>query len=201
MKRIFKKFIREETGSVNVLILTLLFLVLSIMIMVRSVDFFTQVIETNRVKRDLALATHAAAMDVDKVKLADGILALVPSQAIDSFFTYLQKNMRLNAYNIPQSDSYIEEAPIIHKILYVDYEARTIQALYGSTSNCSLSGKTISCTVVANAGTEKEATRTVNELLVGPSVVSVIEVSHNRFSMLDPEPIVVADTQQVLYGY
>lgn len=201
MKAIFKRMIRDDTGNASLLIIVLLFLAFSVVIMVRSVDFFTQVIESNRIKRDLALATHAAALDVDKVKLADGILALLPAKAKASFYTYLQKNMRLDSANNPTPESYLSGKPIIHKLLYVDYETNTIQALLGNTADCSLSGKTISCTVVANAGTAKQATRKIQELLVGPSVVSVIEVPHKNFSMLESEPIVVADTQQVLFGY
>jgi len=193
--------LKDERGSAGILVIVLLFLSFSIIVMVTSVDFFQQVIETNRVKRDLALATHAAAMDVDKVKLAEGILALEPLKSNASFYNFLQKNMRLDRSNQPLPESYLLKGPVIHKLLYVDYEEGTIQPLLGDASNCSLSDKEITCSVVANAGTAKVTTRTIAEPLAGPSVVSVIEVEHNRFSIFAPEPIVVADTQQVLFTY
>jgi hypothetical protein len=196
----------EEDGGMSIMLLSLIILGFCISVLAIALDFGQQLSTMHRLKQHVNLALHAASLSYDKLQLAEGIIALdlvTPGQrAQDQFVANLQNNVHLNSGLKALSNSYLEvgSKAEIHALLYADVNSGSLVNVIGTgTTMCALHAERITCNGKWHAGSSKEIARTVDELLVGPSLVAIIEVEHQGLGVLDNEPLIVIGVQEVRY--
>ncbi|WP_182101722.1 hypothetical protein [Niallia taxi] len=201
MKHMNNKLIGNQRGGVSIMVLSLLALVFCVTVMVVSVDFALQSADIARLKNHVSLGLHAGSLEIDAQKLSEGNYEIKPSSK-DKFYEYLRKNARLDNSNSATDESYLPTGSQvkIHELSYVDYEQGIIRPLENGRTNCALvDGKRVSCKITLHAGTDQETTREVNEVVIGPSLVAIIETQHHAIGNLNDEAIVIAGKQQVRF--
>lgn len=163
----------------------------------------------NKIKNDLNRAVHAASLSIDKQQLAKGFIKLdtiTPGRrAQDMFYRYLRLNMDLDNSNKALPSSILSEGQevTIHELIYVDLEEGSITNLESTPSSCtyiySPPISRVSCSITLNEGTSTQITRTVDQTLIGPSVVAIISAQHEGVGMLNDEPYLIPAVQEVIF--
>ncbi|MFC5449105.1 hypothetical protein ACFPOG_12605 [Paenibacillus aestuarii] len=198
-----KEFLQNENGSASIMVISLIALILCISLMVVAVDYPMMVTKVKRIKHQLNSAVHAASLSINEQRLADGFLELDTTtagiNAKDMFFKYLRLSMRLDTTNKALSESYLPTGDdvIVHELVYVDTSNGLVKNLKGGSTTCSYIAGKVTCNLVLNSSTPKPITRKVDEIVVGPSVVAVIQAYHKGIGLLGSEPLVISAVQEV----
>jgi hypothetical protein len=197
----------NQRGGVSVMVISLIGLMSCILIMVVCLDYIFLYNKTNKLKNDLNAAVHAASLSIDETQLSLGFFKLDTTtpgrRAQDMFYKYLQANMLLDANNnsLPGSRIKANTKVNIDELVYVDFETRTITNMNTKPTSCSIviSTATVSCNITLNAGTSTEITRTVNQTVIGPSVVAIVDTYHEGIGSLSNEPLLLPAVQEVYF--
>ena len=112
--------------------------------------------------------------------------------------------MNLDANNIALPGSKLKPGTVVSvdELLYVDYEAGTITNLNNKPTTCSYSNvnNTVSCSITLNPSTPTQITRTVNETVIGPSLVAIIDTVHEGIGSITNEPLLIPAVQEVYFA-
>lgn len=198
----------NERGGIAVMVFTLIAMIFSILVMVVCLDYIMLYNTQNKIKNDLNAAVHAGSLSIDETQLSQGYFKLditTPGlRAQDMFYKYLQANLKLDTNNkaLPGSRIAPNTTVNIDELLYVDYEAGTITNLNTKPTSCSYSNltKTVTCSIILNAGTGIQITRTIQETLIGPSIVAIIDTYHEGIGGLTNEPLLIPAVQELYYA-
>ncbi|WP_336788338.1 hypothetical protein [Paenibacillus sp. MMO-177] len=201
------KFLGNERGGIAIMLMSLILLICCILFLVIVLDYLNLSKTQNKLKNDLNRAVHAASLSIDEIQLSKGYFKLDTStpglSAQDMFYHYLQANMGLNATNKAIEGSILQEgsAVVINELVYADWESNTIVNLNVNPTSCTISTTYhVSCSVTLNAGTDKEIQRTIDQTIVGPSVVAIISTSHKGIGrLIDDEPLLIPAVQEVYF--
>ncbi|MFD2613777.1 hypothetical protein [Paenibacillus gansuensis] len=187
--------------------LSLIGLGFCVLMLITGLDYAKQISTMARIKQHLNVALHAGSLSVDEVRLSQGKLRLdvtTPGFRVqDQFYKYLRENMILDNSNRAGPGSYLSVGSKVevHSLLYADPETGLLSILHGSGSNCTVSAGKLKCDMVLHAGSGDETFRPLDELLVGPSLISLVEVEHQGLGWLGEEPIVIAGVQEVRFHW
>lgn len=181
-----KTILRNERGGAHILIFALLAMIAMVTIVVTAFNVTVQYAKKDKTKIALDAATHAAALDIDEVQASYGNIVWDPVKGTESFYTYLRKNLRLDASNQPMLGSYVKEPPIIHFL--------------GQVTNPTYPFEYVK-SVTVYAGTSKETTRTIHTTIYGPSVVAIMEVRQYMYGESDEEPIILSSVSSIRRRY
>ncbi|ANE47034.1 hypothetical protein SY83_13000 [Paenibacillus swuensis] len=199
------KLWKDEQGGVSIMVLSLIVLGMCMLAFMVGVDYVKQISTASRVKQHLNMALHGASLSVDKTKLAEGIISLDTVTASfrvqDQFAAIVRKNMGIDDRWKVLTSSYLEEESdfVVHELIYADPGSLVFDNLIPDASACSMFGSRMQCTVKLYEGTVKETTREIDEMLVGPSLLAVVEVEHEGVGWLNDEPVVIASVQEVRF--
>ncbi|MBO7745820.1 hypothetical protein I8J29_16550 [Paenibacillus sp. MWE-103] len=201
------KILGNERGGVSIMIFSILALLFSVIVMVYCLDYILLYSTQNKLKNDLNAAVHAGSLSIDEVELAEGNFKLdtiTPGiSAQDMFYKYLRLNMGLDLNNIAVAGSKLKPGTPVHvdELVYIDYEAGTLFNLGKNPTTCSYSliASRITCAVTLNNGSSTKITRTIDETIVGPSIVAVVDTIHESIGSLSNEPLLLPAVQEVYF--
>lgn len=187
------------------MIMSLIAMSFCIMLYVISIDYVIKYNKTNKLKNDLNTAVHAASLSIDDIMLARGNFRLdtaTPGKsAQDMFYKYLRMNMKLDNTNKAMEGSRVDIGSQINvnELLYVNYEEGTILNLNSRPSGCTYSRltKVVACTVTLNNGAKDQISRTINQVIAGPSIVAIVSSKHDGIGLASNEPILLPAVQEV----
>jgi hypothetical protein len=197
----------NERGGVSVMVLSLIGMMFCILVMVVALDYIFLYNKSNKLKNDLNAAVHAASLSIDETQLSQGYFKLDMNtpvrRAKDMFIYYLRANMKLDMNNdsLPGSRITANKKVNIDELVYVDYEAMRIENMNNKPSTCRIVSATanVTCEVTLNAGTATEITRTVNQTIIGPSVIAIVDTYHDGIGFLSNEPLLLTAVQEVYF--
>jgi hypothetical protein len=179
LRRRNRLLFHEQRGGVHILLFSLLSILSMVWMWVVLVNWTLQTVVTDKTKPLIDIATHAAALDIDPVQAAKGLLVWNITAGTNSFYKYLQLNMRLDSVNNPVVGSYLSQAPIIHDLEFV--------------TNLSYP-YVIHRSITANPSTSLQVIRNVDVTVYGPSIVAIVQMRQNLIGFGRQEPIVLSPT-------
>ncbi|MGU3473164.1 hypothetical protein ACLBWT_18700 [Paenibacillus sp. D51F] len=195
----------NQEGGISIMLISLFAMIFCVAILVVCMDYVSLYNKTNKLKNDLNAAVHAATLSYDKDQLTAGFFKLDTTtlgyRAQDMFYKYLQLNMNLDSQNRALPGSRLPNQAIVNvdELLYVDSVANVVTSLTDKQSNCSYDSNThmVNCTVLLNGGSDKEISRTINQKIIGPSIVAIINTYHKGLGVLSDEPLLIPAVQEV----
>ncbi|QHW35430.1 hypothetical protein GZH47_31520 (plasmid) [Paenibacillus rhizovicinus] len=198
----------NERGGVDVMIFSIISLLFCILVMVFCLDYIIFYNTQNKLKNDLNAAVHAGSLSIDETQLAQGYFKLdtfTPGErAQDMFYKYLRLNMNLDNSNKALAGGRIREGTAVNvdELVYVDYEAGTITNLNSRPTTCSYIKTTsrVTCSVTLNAASPTEITRTVDQTVIGPSLVAIIDTVHKGIGSVSDETLLIPAVQEVYFS-
>ncbi|MFC5402420.1 hypothetical protein [Cohnella soli] len=202
------KIVGNQRGGVGVMIIYIISMLLSVLVMARCLDYIQMYKTQNRLKNKLNVAVHAGSLSIDEVQLSQGNFKLdisTPGTRVqDMFYKYLRMNMRLDNSNVALPGSPLKEGSVVNidELLYVDYEAGTITNLNTKPTSCTYSSAAsrVTCSVTLNPSSPLQVTRTVNETIVGPSLVAIVDSVHEGIGSIMNEPLLIPAVQEVYFN-
>lgn len=201
------KILGNERGGVSVLIMSLIAMFFCILVLVVCLDYIMLYNKTNKLKNDLNAAVHAASLSIDENMLSQGFFRLDTTtpgrRAQDMFYKYLQLNMQLDSTNKAVAGSRLAPGTQVNidELIYVNYEAGTILNLNTRPTGCSYSAATatVTCTITLNSGSPTQISRTVNQVVFGPSIVAIVDTTHEGIGSITNEPLLLPAVQEVYF--
>ncbi|OME78654.1 hypothetical protein BK120_23225 [Paenibacillus sp. FSL A5-0031] len=201
------KILGNERGGIAVMVMSLIAMVFCITVFVVVLDYIMLYKDQNKIKNDLNRAVHAASLSIDELQLSKGFLRLDTTtpgtRAQDMFYRYLRSNMGLDDTNkaIESSVIPLNTTVNINELLYVDWESRVLVNMNSSPTSCTLDSSIykVSCEVTLNGGTATQITRTINQTVIGPSVVAIISTFHEGVGSMNNEPLLIPAVQEVIF--
>ncbi len=186
------KLMNNQRGGAPVMVFALISIFTCVIALLTTVQFALYTAKLERVKYHISLATHAASLDVDMELLRRGQLKLDIDAARESFDHFLITNMKLIKVNTktyePLPASYINSPLVMLELLFIDDPHNHPDVTDGFFE------KELE---ILNENLEVIARRHIHEVILGPSVVSVVEVKHETFSLFGRAPIVVANVEKI----
>jgi hypothetical protein len=147
-------------------------------------NWMLQTVVTDKTKPLIDHATHAAALDIDPVQAAKGLLVWNRTAGTNSFYKYLQLNMKLDSVNNPVVGSYLSQVPVIHVLEFVTNSSYPF---------------VIHRSITANPSTSLQVTRNVDVTIYGPSVLAIVQIRQNLIGLGRQEPIVLSSVASVRF--
>lgn len=201
------KILGNERGGIAVMLISLIALLFCILVFKVVIDYIMLSNIQNKLKNDLNRAVHAASLSIDKEQLSRGFFKLDTTtpdrRAQDMFYRYLRSNMGLDNTNKALASSKVSQnsTVIINELVYVDWELKVLVNMNSTPTGCTLNSTTsqVSCTVTLNGGTSTQIIRTIDQTVIGPSVVSIISTYHEGLGSIANEPILIPAVQEVFF--
>lgn len=201
------KIIGNQRGGVGVMILALITMLLSILVMVRCLDYIILYNKQNSLKNHLNAAVHAGSLSIDETQLSQGYFRLDTTtegiSAQDMFYKYLRLNMKLDNNNTAIEGSILGEGTKVNvdELVYVDFESGTLTNLNTKPTTCSydVGSSQVTCAVTLNEATSMEITRDVRQTVIGPSLIAIIDTVHKGIGSILDEPLLIPAIQEVYF--
>ncbi|MCF2940576.1 hypothetical protein L1N85_19470 [Paenibacillus alkaliterrae] len=201
------KILGNERGGIAIMLMSLIAMLFCIIVFVVVLDYIMLYKDQNKLKNDLNRAVHAASLSIDEVQLSQGFYRLDTTtpgtRAQDMFYRYLRLNMGLDNTNHALASSVIPlNATVnISELIYVDWESKVLVNMNSTPTSCTLNSTTsqVSCAVTLNGGSATQITRTINQTVIGPSVVAIINTYHDGVGPMANEPLLIPAIQEVYF--
>jgi hypothetical protein len=184
LRRRNRVLFREQRGGVHIILFTLLSILAMVWMWIVLFNWMLQTVVTDKTKPLIDHATHAAALDIDPVQAAKGLLVWNSTAGTNSFYKYLQLNMKLDSVNNPVVGSYLSQVPVIHVLEFVTNSSYPF---------------VIHRSITANPSTSLQVTRNVDVTIYGPSVVAIVQIRQNLIGLGRQEPIVLSSVASVRF--
>jgi hypothetical protein len=184
LRRRNRVLFREQRGGVHIILFTLLSILATVWMWIVLFNWMLQTVVTDKTKPLIDHATHAAALDIDPVQAAKGLLVWNSTAGTNSFYKYLQLNMKLDSVNNPVVGSYLGQAPVIHVLEFVTNSSYPF---------------VIHRSITANPSTSLQVTRNVDVTIYGPSIVAIVQIRQNLIGLGRQEPIVLSSVASVRF--
>jgi hypothetical protein len=201
------RIVGNQRGGVAVMIFSLMAFMLCIIVMAVVIDYLVLYTTQNKLKNDLNSAVHAASLSVNENQLSKGFFMLdttTPgSRAQDMFYKYLQSNMGLDNNNIALANSKLTFGSKLNidELIYVDFENKTVVNLNTKPTACTMITATsqVTCNVTLNSGLPTQINRTVNQTVIGPSIIAIVDSQHKGLGTITNEPLLITAVQEVFF--
>ncbi|WP_169091060.1 hypothetical protein [Paenibacillus sp. PL91] len=201
------KILGNERGGIAIMLMSLIAMLFCIIVFVVVLDYIMLYKDQNKLKNDLNRAVHAASLSIDEEQLSQGFYRLDTTtpgtRAQDMFYRYLRINMGLDNTNKALASSVIPENETVNisELLYVDWESKVLVNMHSTPTSCTLNTTTskVTCAVTLNGGTSTQITRTINQTVIGPSVIAIINTYHKGVGPMANEPLLLPAVQEVYF--
>lgn len=201
------KCVGNERGGIEMMIFSLIAMIFCVIFLAAVLDYIKLYTTQNKLKNDLNIAVHAASLSINKLQLSEGYFKLDVTtpryRTQDMFYRYLRSNMGLDSSNIALSNSIIpKNAEVkVNELVYVDWEEKSIVNLSTSPTSCTLNSvdSKVVCAVTLNSGSSKEISRSIDQTVVGPSVVAIISTEYDGIGFFSNETLLIPAVQEVYF--
>jgi len=131
-----------------------------------------------RLKNSLDLATHDAALQIDKIELANGNIKFA-SNAEEVLMSTLQKNLHLDSNNFPLQPNMFRSSDALKVLVFEKLE-----------TGCSASSVGFPCIY-------NNTTYNYVDTITGPSIVAIISMRHPRpFAFSEDHSFIVGSSHE-----